>query len=137
MIKFEKKLLHASLAVISAKKNSADYDLTLYLSPFIYNGEIVDSTISFEGLKLPSQYLQDLIGLKWVFDEEESMSFNSCFTIKGVHNPVDLKQVEFIESRDGFLKVIAKIIINFEFERYEDFENLELIMNATVASTIL
>ena len=137
MAKFEKKLLSPRLAILSKCKYSNSYNLCFQLCPFYYAHELIDSNISFEGLELPSPFLKDLLGLTFVFDENECDAFNGCFTIKSIHNPVDLYQLAFIESRDGYLKVIAKIKIDFEFEQFDDFENLELVINATVASQIL
>lgn len=135
MDQFPKKLIQANLAILS--KSDDLYGLSFQLNPFILNKELVNSRISFEDLQLPSSNLKDLVGLKLKFDEEQCKDFDGCFTLDGVHNPVDLHQIEFIESRSGYLTVLANISIDFEYEMHDCYENLDLVINSMVASVIL
>lgn len=135
MDQFPKKLIQANIAILS--KSDDLYGLSFQLNPFILNKELVNSSISFEDLQLPSSNLKDLVGLKLKFDEEQCKDFDGCFTLNSVHNPVDLHQIEFIESRSGYLTVLAKISIDFEYEMHDCYENLVLVINSMVASVIL
>ncbi len=135
MNQLDKKLIQPHLAILDQVDDV--YRLSFLLNPFFYENELIDTVIQFEGLTLPSPFLKDLVGIKIVFDEDERQSFNGCLTMKSVHNPVDLYRLEFLKSRDGYLKVVAKIFIDFEYEQFDELKNLELVINSTVASQIL
>ncbi len=135
MNQLDKKLIQPHLAILDQVDEM--YCLSFLLNPFFYENELIDTYIQFDGLALPSPVLKDLVGTKLVFDEDERQSFNGCLTMKSVHNPVDLYQLEFLKSRDGYLKVVAKIFIDFEYEQFDELKNLELVINSTVASQIL
>ncbi len=90
MNKFEKKLLNSRIAVLSKHKHMQDYSLSFQLCPFYHAQTLIDSSISFEGLPLPSYNLKDSSGVKLIFDQDECDQFNGCFTINSIHNPVEL-----------------------------------------------
>ncbi len=135
MKQLNKKLIQPHLVILDQVDDT--YRLSFLLNPFFYENELIDTFIQFECLALPSPFLKDLVGMKMVFDEDERQSFNGCLTMKSVHNPVDLHQLEFLKSRDGYLKVVAKILIDFEYEQFDELKNLDLVINCTVASQIL
>lgn len=90
MNKFEKKLLNSRIAVLSKDKHMQDYSLSFQFCPFYHAQTLIYSSISFEGLPLPSYNLKDLSGVTLIFDQDECDQFNGCFTINSIHNPVEL-----------------------------------------------
>lgn len=113
------------------------YSLELNLKAFLFDQNIIDTSIKFNEIELPTSTLKKLIGLKMQFSDEESQTFDGCLTLNHVHIPVDLKKIEFVQTRENTLIVILKLIIDFESTQNYQYKNLELIVNANVASTIL
>lgn len=132
---FDLKLIQPDIVILS--KHDDCYSLELNLKAFIFDQNIIDTSIKFSEIELPTSNLEELIGLKMQFSDEESQIFDGCLTLNHVHIPVDLMQIEFVQTRENTLKAIMKLFIDFESTQTNEYLNLELIVNANVASTIL
>lgn len=91
--------------------------IMILMRPFLWNGEVVDTSIRLDGIELPSTHLNELIGKSFAFPiSPEDGYINGSIYLESKHHPVDVTELSFPLARDGGLSVIVKGIYKFEHE---------------------
>jgi len=104
---FPLKALKPRHAILSGEPDCASLDILL--APFLWDGQIVDTSIRLDGIGLPSVHLADLAGKSFAFpcNPEEGYIDGSIY-LGSRHHPVDVTALSFPRARDGGLSVVVK-----------------------------
>ncbi len=133
MHNFTPKSLSARHAILSGTPE--EVSIEILISPFLWEQEIVDTSIRLDGIELPSNMLKDLAGKSFEFplNPDEGYIDGSIY-LGGAHHPVDVSSLSFNRSRDGHLTLVVKGVYVFEFEGLDDLPNTPFTLAASVSS---
>jgi hypothetical protein len=91
--------------------------IEILMVPFLFAQEIIDTSICLDGVDLPSDTLRELAGKSFDFPVNPSDGYIDGSIYLGTrHHPVNVTSLNFIESRRGELKVIAKGIYELNLD---------------------
>jgi hypothetical protein len=83
--------------------------LQILLAPFLFDSEIVDTSIRLDKINLPSIALVDLVGRSFTFPvDPEDRSIDGSIYLNAVHHPVDVTSMAFHIGRDRRVTVVLK-----------------------------
>ncbi|MDR2213929.1 MAG: hypothetical protein LBE21_09945 [Pseudomonadales bacterium] len=134
MEKFPVNSLTPKHAVISRMPDGS-MSIEILMTPFLWNQEIVDTSIRLDGVDLPSDMLKDLAGKSFKFPtNSEDGYIDGSIYLGNAHHPVDVTSLDFNVSRTGSLKLIIKGIYQFEFEGLDGVANTPFVLAASVSS---
>jgi hypothetical protein len=130
---FSPKLLKAHHAILSGAPG--DVSIKILMAPFLFDQEVVDTSIRLDGINLPSSMLRDLAGKLFEFPTNPNDGYiDGSIYLESAHHPVDVTSLSFSKSRDGQLTLIVKGVYVFDFEGLDNLRNTPFTLAATVSS---
>jgi hypothetical protein len=102
------------------------YTISLPISKFVLDNEIIDTSIRLDFIVLPEN-LESCIGKTLIFPINPAEGYiDGSVYIRSAHNPVDVTEIKFLNIENS--KLNAEITMNFDFE-FEaiGFENEKII----------
>jgi hypothetical protein len=136
MASFSPKQLEARHAIVSGF--SGDFSIEILMRPFFDDEEIVDTSLRLDGVNLVSGLLRDLVGKTFEFPVNPDEGYiDGSIYLKGAHHPADVTSLQFNESRDGKVMLIAKGVYVFDFEGLDRLGKTPFVLAAPVSSTVV
>ncbi|MEJ1097121.1 MULTISPECIES: hypothetical protein [unclassified Pseudoxanthomonas] len=130
---FSPRELKARHAILSGVPG--DVSISILMTPFLWNQEIVDTSIRLDAIDLPSNMLRDLAGKLFEFPTSPNDGYiDGSIHLKNAHHPVDVTSLSFSRSRDGQLTLIVRGVYVFDFEGLDDLGKSPFTMAVTVSS---
>jgi hypothetical protein len=110
--------------------------IDILMLPFLWNQEIVNTSIRLDGIDLPSNMLRDLAGKSFEFPINPNEGYiDGSIYLEYTHHPVDVTSLHFSKSRDGGLKLIVKGVYVFDFEGLDDLGKIPFTLAVPVSSS--
>ncbi|HGN1705449.1 TPA: hypothetical protein ACKRTE_001291 [Providencia rettgeri] len=126
---FDSKLLKPVHAVIYKDNNCAE--IKVIMKPFLWCGDLIDTSLVMNNVNLPSLVLRELTGSSFDFRNDD---IDASIYIDHTHHPVDIKSIKFVLSRHDDLTIVIAGIYIFEHEGLANAKNSEFILSTKVSS---
>ncbi len=129
---FPTQRLVAKSAVLSGPAHDAS--ITVELAPFDLDGELVETKMRLEGVRLPSVEFDALCGASFKFPINPQPGYiDGSVYIDGAHHPVDVSELRFEgASRDQAVITLRGSAI-FEHEGLGDYGNTDVELRTSLA----
>ena len=112
-----------------------DASLEILLKPFVFQDEIVDTSVRLDRIQLSSIRLADLVGKTFDFPVNPAPGFiDGSIYLAHRHHPVDVTFLAFHRTRVGGATVVLKGVIDFEVEGDAEWGRLPLSFGVQIAS---
>ncbi|AMG66533.1 hypothetical protein [Providencia stuartii] len=129
MNQFDSKLLKPVHAVIYKDNNCAE--IKIMMKPFLWCGDLIDTSLVMNNVSLPSLVLRELAGSSFDFRNDD---IDASIYIDHAHHPVDIKSIKFVLSRHDDLTIVIAGTYIFEHEGLANAKNSEFILSTKVSS---
>ncbi|MCE9560849.1 MAG: hypothetical protein K8U57_02230 [Planctomycetes bacterium] len=108
---------------------SGQFDITLSLQPFTYDGELVDQALVFRRVKMQASRVEELAGRSFEFPVNPSPGYvESSVYLWSAHNPVDVRRITF-GSMNGDV-IAAEFALRFVFDYEGSCKPLDKVLRA-------
>jgi hypothetical protein len=95
------------IAILDGAAQRASFQILL--APFLFDSEIVDTSIRLDDIDLPSIALVDLVGKTFTFPvDPKDASIDGSIYLNAIHHPVDVTSMAFHIGRDRRVTVVFK-----------------------------
>ncbi|MCL2310620.1 MAG: hypothetical protein FWC42_10225 [Proteobacteria bacterium] len=134
MEKLQLKSLKPRHAILSGDPECVSIEILI--TPFLWNQEIVNTSIRLDGIDLPSNMLRDLVGKSFEFPINPMDGYIDGSICIGEHHPVDVTSLSFNRSRDGDVSLVVKGVYELDpsFDFFEQTGRIPFTMGTTVSS---
>lgn len=130
---FPLDLLRARHAVISGEPGDASIEVLL--RPFLWNDQLIDTSIRLDGIDLPTVILGQLVDKTFQFPlNPNEGAIDGTIYLENRHHPVDVSRITFNRSRQDGATVVIKGTYVFEFEGLGDYDNTSFTFGVSVSS---
>jgi hypothetical protein len=105
------------------------YDIHIELNPFSMNGNLIQTAISLNFIRIAVRTLKEIEHQTFIFPINPVAGFiDGSLYLLDVHNPVDVKKIEFKNWENNTIDAVVYYDIDFEYENtgYEKMMNCVL-----------
>ncbi|QNN56524.1 hypothetical protein H9K76_18600 [Diaphorobacter ruginosibacter] len=115
-----------------------DAGIQILLSPFLWEGELIDTSIRLDGVELPSVMLRSLVARSFDFPvNPEDGYIDGSIYLAGMHQIVDVTRLEFHRSRHDGVTLVVRGVYRFDERSLPGSRETPFTLNAMVSSCAL
>jgi hypothetical protein len=114
------------------QRYNGSISLEILLEPFVWQGELVKTSIRLDSVNIPSVYLRDLVGRSFDFPRNPLVGYiDGSIYVEDTHHYVDVTQMVFHRSR---LDTATVVLRGFFCGTESGHEGVPFVLNAPLAS---
>ena len=104
------------------------------LSPFVIEGQEVETSIRLDGIAIPQCELSELENRAYQFPVNPSEGYiDGSVYIQAAHHPVDVTEIAFGKVTGAGIEIVMTCMFVFEYEGLADYENTAATISAVIA----
>lgn len=109
------------------REGALGFSIEVPLAPFTLDGNILETKIRLEDVRLPTIDITKLAGKSFLFPTNPKPGYiDGSVYIEGAHHPVDVRSIRFGRTVRDAIEAELDVRFVFEFEGLGDYRNTSL-----------